>query len=225
MNIIIFFNKKFIFKKMKRIIFYALIYLVYSMEKLPKYGTIKTYSNSGTFYLNANDFDKDSTIHIQFTAKNGAMNREIYYEFSDINPEDFIGPPSNPKSPSSDGRSSSSVNNIEVSYSNKYYYNIKKDMDKNYLFIKYDGFRGNSLKIENTRVDWGTVGTIIAICVFALLFSLFIGCFIYHRCKLRLQKKIDYSPSQTPQEPIYYETPLNNGYDSNTYETPAGTLN
>lgn len=217
---------------MKRIIFYVLIYLVYSMEQLPKYGTIEKHSDSETFYLNANDFDKDSTIHIQFTAKNGAMNSDIYYEFSDINPEDFIGPPFKPKSPSSISRSSTSVNNVEVSYSNKYYYNIKKDINNNYLFIYYDGFRGNSLKIENTKVDWGTVGTIILICVFVLIFSIGIGCIIYQRCKLRLRKKIDYSSSQTPQEPIYYETPLqqnqnyyNYGYDSNTYETPAGTLN
>ena len=138
---------------MKGIIFIVLLSLIFCISHLPKYGSFKLYSYSDTFYLNAEDFDQNSTIHIQFEADNGSMSHYIYYEFSDSEPISYISSPSNILSPSSTGESSTSVGDIELSYTKIYYYNIERKGVEKYLFIYYYGFYGNYLKIENTRIN------------------------------------------------------------------------
>ena len=111
---------------MKGIIFTLLISFILCIEYLPKYGTIKVTNYSGYFYLNTNEFDDDSTLYIQLNAKNGKITSTLYYEFTNISPNSYSFTPSKSLTPSTSGSSSTSVNNVVVSYTQKYYYSLEK---------------------------------------------------------------------------------------------------
>ena len=84
---------------MKGIILAHLISCILCINYLPKYGTIKVTEASGYFYLNTNEFDDDSTLHIQFTAKKGHIDSTILYEFTNISPNSSSLTPSNTLTP------------------------------------------------------------------------------------------------------------------------------
>ena len=74
---------------MKGIILSLLISYIFCINYLPKYGTIKVTGNSGYFYLNTNEFDDDSTLHIHLNAKNGKKVSTLLYEFTNISPNSY----------------------------------------------------------------------------------------------------------------------------------------
>ena len=140
---------------MKKIIAIILISYIFCDLYLPKYDSIETELESAVFYLKASEFSSGSTIYFQLNCKNGNVNEDLIYEFSDKEPNEhtsheFVNP--NALKVSSRGKSSNNDQYGQpVSVTNKFYYEITNDGSKKYLFIEYKGFRGTLLEIENTR--------------------------------------------------------------------------
>ena len=211
---------------MKGIIFAFLISYILCIEYLPKYGTIKVTKNSGYFYLNTNEFDEDSTLYIQLNAENGKITPTLYYEFTNISPNSYSFTPTKSLVPSSTGSSSTSINDVVVSYTEKYYYSLKNDISYQYLIIQYSGFRGKYLEIESTRVNWGTFIFIIIFGSIGLVILICVGVFLFLRCrKMRNVENIaTQSASPNPltqplEEKPYYsnDTQYNSGGYNNNY--------
>ena len=74
---------------MKDIILAILMSYIFCINYLPKYGKIKVTENSGYFYLNTNEFDADSTLHIQLNVNYGKMVSTLLYDFTNISPNSF----------------------------------------------------------------------------------------------------------------------------------------
>ena len=208
---------------MKGIIFALLISYILCIEYLPKYGTIKVTKNSGYFYLNTNEFDDDSTLYIQLNAENGRVDSTLYYEFTDISPNSYSLTPSNSLTPSSTGSSSSSVNNVVVSYTLKYYYSLKKDNNYQYLIIQYSGFFGEYLEIESTRVSWGTFIIIIIFGSIGLIILICVGVFFCLRC--RKMRNVEYIATSSASQNQYTESLGEKPYYSNDTQYNSGNYN
>ena len=182
---------------MKEIIFIYLIshaISVYYIKK--KHGSVKVSNKEGIVYLNADKFGKNDKIHMQFNAYRSHVDDKIYYEFSDNIPTDTFQP-SIGKKPDSSWSSSTGGdenNTKEKKTTYKTNYDIKKNVSKKYLVIKYSGYYNyhsdGHLKIENTLINWGEFFLWLIISVFILIF-LVIGFVILYckfcknRCKSR----------------------------------------
>ena len=189
---------------MKGIIFSLLISYILCIEYLHKYDTIKVTKNSGYFYLNTNQFDKDSTLYIQLNAQNGKITSTLYYEFTNIFPNSYSLTPSNSLTPSSTGSSSTSINDVVVSYIQKYYYSLKNI-------------------IESTRVNWGTFIFIIVFGSIGLIILICVGVFLCLRCKKMRNVENIATQSSSPNP---YTQPLGeNPYYSNDTQYNSGEYN
>ena len=165
---------------MKKICFVVLIAFIFGDTPIPKYGSAKSRKISDVFYFKTSDFDDGSSIYFQWNADNGYVSSGTVYEFSNDSPVSGYHTFSNPVSIQtySRGNSQTSVNDVVVSFCEKYYYEIKNDRNKNYLYIRYSGFSGNYLEAENTRFSVGifiliivgiVAGTIIVIVAIVII--------------------------------------------------------
>ena len=155
---------------------------------------------------------------------NGYVDQEIRYDFTDNEPTDtFI--PTRRKMPASSWSSSTTVNDKVKSFTKKYYYEIKKDVSKKYLIVRYFGYRkeisGSYLEIINTYINWGKLWTALFILLFIFVFGIVGGCLFYHQYyKKKCRKNNSYIEPQTPND----YNPQNNSSDNpdfnnkNTYE-------
>ena len=127
---------------MKEIIFIFLISHVFSVYYIKKHGSVKVSTRDGIVYLNADKFGKDDKIHMQFNAYRSSVDDKIYYEFSDDIPTDTFQP-SNSKKPDISQSTGGDDDNEDESTTYKTNYDIKKNVSKKYLVIKYTGYYHN----------------------------------------------------------------------------------
>ena len=209
---------------MKIIVFFLIISLAYNIIHISKYGSHKFHNITDSFYLNANEFDKNSKIHIQMNSYNGYVDQEIRYDFTDDDPSDsFI--PTRKKKPASSASTSTKVNGKVKKFTEKYYYEIKKDVSKKYLIVRYFGYRkeisGSYLEIINTYINWGKLWTALFILAFAIPFSIIGGCLFYHKCyKKKCRKNQSDLEPKTPNDykPPNYSSDNPDFNSKNTYE-------
>ena len=209
---------------MKIIVFFLVISLAYNIIHISKYGSYKFHNITDSFYLNANEFSKNTKIHIQMNSYNGYVDQEIRYDFTDNEPTDKFTP-TRTKMPASSWSSATTVNNKVKSFTEKYYYEIKKDVSKKYLIVRYFGYRkeisSSYLEIINTYINWGKLWTALFILLFIFVFGILGGCAFYHKYyKIKCRKNNSIIEPQTPND----YNPLNNSSDNpdfnskNTYE-------
>ena len=196
---------------MRIIVFFLVISFVFNIIHISKYGSHKFYNITESFYLNANDFSKNTKIHIQMNSYNGYVDQEIRYDFTDNEPTDTFIPTSR-KMPAS---SSSSSSDDDISFTKKYYYEIKKDVSKKYLIVRYFGYRkeisGSYLEIINTYINWGKLWNIICILSILIFLSISLGYKFYTKyCRIKCRKKKSYIEPQTPND----YNPPNNSSDN-----------
>ena len=230
---------------MKEIIFIFLISNVFSVYYIKKHGSVKVSTGTGIVYLNADKFGKNDEIHMQFNAYRSSVDDKIYYEFSDDIPTDTFQP-SKSKNPDNSW-SSSTGGDDETDDSKTTYktnYDIKKNVSKKYLVIKYTGYynrySGGYLKIENTLINWGEFFIWFIVSIFILVFSVFFSVFCYckfckKRCKPRrfyiehitateLPKTNDNTETPPQEKDIFYEPSgsenADQNYDSNNIPQP-----
>ncbi len=159
---------------MKKLCFIILISFIFGITNLPKYGSIQMSSEKGIFYLTTSDFDEGSPIYFQFNVDNGGVHSEIIYEFSDTYPTSFsFKNPSTTKNYGS-GQSQTVVNGRQ-SYTLKYYYEVKNDRSKNYLYVQYSQLSGNYVEIENTKYS---IGFFILMIILSIFGGLILICII-----------------------------------------------
>ncbi len=219
---------------MKKIIFCLLISLVLNAYFLPKYKSVKTNDQSGIVYLNAAEFEYNKNIYIQTNAHNSYLNKYIYYDFSDdVN----FSSPSRLLKPASTWSSSTSVNNVVTSFTDKCCFEILKDSSKKYLFIQFSGYSkygamtDDYLEIENTKINWGKFWLYFIIIIFIVVFGLgiliFAGCFLYHvviKKKCRKQEITPLNQNQSgynnPDSKVGLYPDYNNYNNNNGYNNP-----
>ena len=143
---------------MKRII--LILILCYSfcvvedIYYLEKYGVVKSSSKKGIVYLDIEEFKLKDTIHILFNVVNGDMTTTIEYGYNDLAPENLTMSLDHSMNPTMNTQSDSSTT-TEKKNILKYYYDIEKEENKKYIIIRYSGFFGSYIEIENTRYNWG----------------------------------------------------------------------
>ena len=93
---------------MKGIVLALLISYIFCINYLPKYGTIQVGEKSGYFYLNTNEFDADSTLHIELKVSGGRIDSTLLYEFTNISPNSYFLTPSKTITPITTSTSNSS---------------------------------------------------------------------------------------------------------------------
>ena len=161
-------------------------------------------------------------------AYNGHVDQEIKYDFTDDEPSDsFI--PARTKRPASSWSTSTTVNDEVKSFTNKYYYEIKKDVSKKYLIVKYFGYykriKGSYLENINTYINWGKLWTALFILAFVIPFSIIGGCLFYYKC---YKKKCRRNQSNIePKTPNDYKPPnySSDNPDFNSKNTYANEFN
>ena len=193
---------------MEKIILIFLIAIILSVDDddvyyLPKYGSLEKKGNS-IIYLDADKFGNNSIIHIHFKSSSNSDSL-LYYDFTDVKP------------------TSTSVTTREIKYTfytysvdeddtdNKeynYYYDIKKDVSKKYLF-----FISPFGMVENTFINWALF-IVIFVCLVSGLAAIFLVClFIYLSVceKENKQETINNNETQmTTKESQKNETDCNN---------------
>ena len=209
---------------MKEIIFIFLVSHAFSVYYLEKGESLKILNRTteGIVYLNADNFGKNDTIHIQLYCFNSVFYDQIYYEFSDNIPSDEFEP-SIKKEP--DNYDYSTINE-DGEFWTKNVYDIKKDVSAKYLIIKYvcryysdsKGF----IEIANTLINWILFEYILFICIFGGFFLTIciVFCFKYftHDNKNVVDpeddpiittelQKTNNTPNTPQENDIYYEPP------------------
>ena len=154
--------------------------------------------------------------------KNGTEdnNTMIYFEFSDEEPTDINQNFAHSMNPSMTSTSETQTL-TEYRETLSYYYDIEKEENKKYLVMKYTGFRGEYLEVENTRFNWGVVIVVIVVCGIVLIFLIILGAFCFIRCrqKKRNKRNIDYNQNQ------YYNQPSGTPYGNTNTNTNTNTNN
>ena len=213
---------------MKSIIFVLLIYYSFCQLELKKFGkvTISSISYPGLVYLNTEDYHVGDSIYIQLNAVNGYISSRINYQFYNSIPDSaFI--PSKSIDHSSHGSSETNILGKRT-FTEKYYYNIKKDENGKYLIIRYPRlylyYSGAYLEVEHNKVNWTTIIFIIVFGVIGL--SIIIVIIVIIIIKFKKKKVAYYQPLQPsynpPSTPPQYNQPSqpysnNSGYDSTTF--------
>ena len=209
---------------MKGIVLALLISYIFCINYLPKYGTIRVRERSGYFYLNTNEFDADSTLHIELNVSEGDVHSTLYYEFTNTSPNSYFLKPSNKLTP----MIKSSTKSKKRPSDHDYYYNLKNDNSYPYLIISYKGLTGEYLEIESTRVNWGITTIIIIFSIIGSIGLLILGGHIYQRCKKKnVVENIDNMPTQpispnpntgeyTGEKPYYSNDPQYNSVNYNS---------
>ena len=189
---------------MKGIILSLLISYIFCINYLPKYGTIKVTEKSGYFYLNTNEFDDDSTLHIHLNVENGKIVSTLLYEFTNVSPDSYSSVPLNTLTPATTGKSTTKVNKVTVSYAEHFYYSLKINNSYSYLIIQYKGFSGEYLEIESTRANEGIIQIILII--FSSLYLVIVITIINKKCRKQrnYENKVIQAVFPNPYEKPYY---------------------
>ena len=212
---------------MKSLIFVLLIFYSFcQIYELKKFNSVKSNTTNGLAYLNTEDFSIGDTVHIQFNAVNGNVNSKIYYQFHYTIPNSTFYP-SNSISPTNYGSTESNILG-KITFTKKYYYDIKKKEDGKYLIISYSNFYSRYdnayLKIEHTKVNWA-ITLIILFSIFSLFFIIIVIIIIYiQKYKNNSRNVVIYqaSPSSTYNHSFFssqYNQPnqAHSGYDSTAF--------
>ena len=135
-------------------------------------------------YLNADEFGKNDKIHFQMNAYNSHVDSLLRYDFTDEEPSDSFKATST-INPTSFWRSSISDDDEVISFTDKYYYDIKKTVSKKYLVVQYFEYKpvisGSYLEIINTYINWGRLLNSLIIIAVVLFFLIIGGCIFYHK--------------------------------------------
>ena len=166
------------------------------IKELERYKSIEFNSRQGMIYLNIEEFEIYSTIHILFNT-DGELKKEIQFEFNDTKPiHDY--------SLSDKMNFTTQSNYVKQNKKTiKYYYDIKKKENKKYLIFKFFNVNAKNIIIENTEINLMITIVIIISIVFAcLVITIIITAFICIRKKrIKEQTKIDYNDNNlTNQE-------------------------
>ena len=198
-----------------------LISYIFCINYLPKYGTIKVTEKSGYFYLNTNECDIDSTLHIQLKAIQGNIFSKLLYKFTNISPNSYSSTPSNTLFPIASSSDSSKKK------THTYYYSLKNDNNYPYLIIQYMGFKGDYLEIESTRANWGILLIILTFSFFGLMFLIVIVFHIYKRCRERrnIKNKDNIATQLVSPTPYTLEYTEENPYYSNDSQYNSANYN
>ena len=162
---------------------------------LKKYSRITLKKESGIFYLE--DFDINDSIHLHFCAKNGRIDTVISYDFSDSLPDSTTFYPKYKVEASHTEEEESEESGLDAVH---YHFNFKKEIDKKYILIKYDGFHGSILYIDNLIVSY----TVMIICIFSFIGLCCLGKIILMIINNRARKMAENNPKEK----------LTNGYKS-----------
>ena len=199
-----------------------------TLRHMIKYDSIEIHEEIGIIYLDIEEFEKGDTIHMLFDAVNGYMSNTLYFEFNDEEPN--INKTSFAHSMEPSMTSTSEVQTIsDYRETQSYYYDIEKEKNTKYLVMKYTGFRGEYLKVENNRANWALVIIICVVGGFLLIFLIILGGFIFYRIKQKRRNTrnvVDYNqnlsqPTETPYQQntntngVFYAPPPPPGFNSN----------
>lgn len=211
---------------MKEIIYIYLISSVFGVSFLPKHKSIRVKNETGIVYMNADEFGKNNYIHIEIKVHNNDFNNRIYFDFIDEEPNDSCEP-TRLKDPDSSAstfsESYSDDGGYSQSYTYKYYYDIKKDIQKKYFIIKYSGncqdLKDGYTEIENTIISWNIFFKFLIYGSIALFILLVLCCCFYKKIKKCIFIK---GVIKKREEKASSEIPLakTNNHDNNA-ETPG----
>ena len=147
------------------IIFLSLIFVFCDNDNnlyyLKKYSRVTiTSKESGIIYLE--NFELNESIHLHFYAREGTINKSIFYDFSDSIPNPSFSPkykldPSFIETEESE--ESDRVTGIHC------HFDFKKEINKKYIIIKYNEFYGEILYIDNLIVS----STLMIICILSFI--------------------------------------------------------
>ena len=203
---------------MKKFIFIFLISLVYNVTQIGKYGKARFGSTYGIVVLNVNTFKSDEKIHMQFTCHNGYMNQQLSYEFSDNIPQYDSYVPSYSMKPTSTSSSQTTVNDVVVSETKTYYYDIKKTSSSYYLIMRFSGHYSEYLEVKNTKYNMANVTLIIVLSIAVIIVSVVISIVIFRAVKRKgNRQKIDYVSQPSNNYPATYTQ----NQPQNEYINPA----
>ena len=151
-----------------------------------------TSEKDGIFNIGISEYELNDNIHFVVFTIEGEMDKTIYYGFIDN-----INSPSNTSLLYSKSTTYSEYYcSGEDEYStcgHKYYYDIKKIENKEYLRVKYSGYIGDSIYYEKMSIGALTYFLIYAIIIIVCC----AGCCFY--CIYRRKK---FNKSNSTQEPI-----------------------
>lgn len=168
---------------MNKIILFFLVYKIFCIVHLEKHKSISMTESSGTVFLDADKFGKNSKIHLILEAYDGDLDGYIYYCFSETSSKCSFWDKLN-YDKKTHSYTYDDIDEREISgYITIYYYNIKKNVSKKYLIFQYSGFRTDNdgyLLISNTKYDnikrdkvviWvcASIGIIITLFCFGIL--------------------------------------------------------
>ena len=218
---------------MKSFIITLLIYYCFCGEltHLKKYNYFSFSSEgiSGITSLKIEDVDLNDDIHILFIVREGTMNKEIYYGFSN-----------------EDSKNASSISlpyYKEPTYNeyfcaddhycgHKYYYDIEKTENAKYIIMKYNGYNGEYLDVDRMSLSANHYFIIYIVIIMICIAGCFIYYYYYRKKKLmiNMNKNIASNQTQTPLNvPDNQPNITNNNPSNNTpnpyYETPQPVAN
>ena len=162
---------------------------------LKKHGRITLKKKSGIIYLE--DFEINDSIHLHFYAQRGTIDKLIFYDFSDSLPNATTFSPKYKVEASHTEDEESDENGLDAVH---YHFDFKKEINSKYILIKYDGFDGKMLYIDNLIVSF----TVMIICIFSFIGLCCFGKIILMIINHRVRKMADNSPKEK----------LTNGYKS-----------
>ena len=173
---------------MKQLFFIILFSFIFGDIYLPKYSSVESESKSDVFFLKTNEFDGDSELYFQLNAENGYVSPDVIYEFSNYDPTDshiFTNPTK--LECYTTGESSIQAREEVMSFTTKYYFEVKNDCSQKYLYVKYSDLTGKSVEIESTRYSLYTlifiiIGIVVGVIVFI---GIIIGVFFLIKYKRR----------------------------------------
>ena len=167
------------------------------------------------FYLNIEEYDIMDEINILFTLKNGDMKQLIQLEFNDTIPTKDYDLAQN-RGPSSSAYAYYSTSS-GIHGTIKYYYDIKKVLNKKYLIIKFFSLGAESITIEISK---NLINLIIIIIIFSgvLLVSIIIG--LNSLRKYIRSKRIKASLREDEEIEVHLNNaPNNNEQENNSTDT------
>ena len=160
----------------------------YNLYHLKKYSRITTKKGSGIIYLE--DFEINDSIHLHFYAKKGKIGELIFYDFSDSLPNSTFSPKYKIE-PSHIENEESEEDGLEAVH---YHFDFKKEINSKYILIKYNGFDGKELYIDNLIFSY----TFMIICIFS-----FIGfCILCKILTCIINKRVNKMNENTPNEKL-----------------------
>ena len=159
-------------------------------------------------YVDCSKFDQNDSMHLAIVVRAGKMDKIIHYGYS--NEKSLVS-----LSYTKDTTSSESfcTGDDDYGYSDsycgtRYYYDIKKEENKNYLIIQITGFTGDS--IDCSFLPMSSIGFYIMYVVIALVCIAICCAYGYHYRKKMQKNNAEQKTSQTPMIPKDYQTSNDN---------------